>query len=546
MWLLHKKRIAEIKGYLIRHYMRSEWDDYALWLFKNRLLTVSRLKDLNKKQKMFKVKPNISIVMPVYNPDPLEFRGAVNSILRQVYPYWELCIVDDLSDNRDYMKILDGFKDRRMKVYLCDVHGGIAGASQFGVEKATGEYIAFMDQDDELYPDALYSFVNILQHKEVDYFYSDRDMLSPQGRRYMHFFRPGWSPEYLMSFNYAPHLEIYNKRLLDDIGGFRKYYEGSHDYDLVLRATEKTEKIYHHAMILYSWRQSQRSIARNYEMKSYVYESGVRALSDAVKRRNLPVNEIVENSALWRGHYRIIWNDKILSDKMLFLIMIGRNERESQRLRKLFESIKNSLNIDFISTDYSIENINRALKSIHQEGHVFFCDDTVTSIVSSGLIDMLGYLSINGVGAVGCKFLDSDNRIFNAGISITTSNIVLFSYRGSPHDEHGYGAVASVPRNVSAVFPSFWGCDISALKAGGYLKNDRGYIHSAMSYFMEIIKSGQRIVCVPYMCLGIDKDRMDYDGDMKAFADQWASEGMRDKYYNPNLTDIFEDYGLKI
>lgn len=537
---------ADDESYLKR-FTASEWNEYAIWLFRNRSFTFHSLKEMYEKVKATKLKPKISVVMPVYNPDPLELRQAVDSLLWQTYPYWELCIVDDSSRTRDYLKILGRLRDRRIRVYLRDSHAGIAETSQYAIKMSKGEYIAFMDQDDELYPDALYSFVLLLQNNDIDYFYSDRDMISPQGKRYMHFFRPDWSPEYMLSFNYTPHLEIYKKQLLHDIGGFRKEFEGSQDYDLVLRATEQTDRIYHHPMALYSWRQSRKSVASNLEEKSYAFESGVKALSEAVRRRNFPVKEVIENTSLWRGHYKLIWDETILSEKKILFFLIGRNKVEIDRLRKMFEGLTRSfLNVSFIAADYDISKINALLKSLDNEGYVFFCNDTITEIVCPCLIDMIGYLAVEGVGAAGCKFLDADNNIFNAGLSITDSGKVLYSYRGSPRTEHGYGAVASVPRNVSAVFPSFWGCEVAGLRKRDYFKESKDYFYAALSFFMEVIKSGERITCIPYMCLRIDKTKLNYDNSLKDFSDEWLREGLKDRYYNPNLTDLYEDFGIRL
>lgn len=536
---------ADDESYLKR-FTASEWNEYALWLFRNRLFTIHSLKKMHQKVKTMKMKPRISIIMPVYNPDPVELRQAVDSLLWQAYPYWELCLVDDLSDKRDYLKVLGRLRDRRIKVYLRDIHTGIAETSQYALEKATGEYIALMDQDDELYPDALYAFADILQEREVDYFYSDRDMISPEGGRYMHFARPDWSPEYLLSFNYTPHLEIYKKQLLSDIGGFRKDFEGSHDYDLVLRATEQTARIYHHPMILYSWRQSHTSIAQNLEMKSYVYEAGIKALKDTVRRRRLPVKEVVENASLWRGHYRLIWDEKVLSKEKISLFLICSNIAEVNRLRELFQAeLEPFPNIRLLEVDYELNNINALLKDI-ADGYVFFCDDSITKIIASGFIDMLGYLSIDGVSVVGPKFLNGSNKIFNAGISITDSGKLLFAYRGSPENEHGYGAVVSVPRNVSAVFPSFWGCKITDLRKRDYLKGTKRYFYSALNFFREVIETGERIVYVPYMCLEVDAGKLNYEDDENLFAAEWRRGVLRDRYYNTNLTDAFEDFGLRL
>lgn len=558
---LDKNKISRLRGYFFKspaffyennehfleRYVNSEWDEYRLWLQRNRLFTRQGLKGMHEKIKKMKRKPKISVIMPLYNPDPYEFRQAVDSLLWQAYPYWELCAVDDFSRSRDYLKILGRLRDRRIKINFQDAHKGIAETSRYAIKMSKGEYVALMDQDDELYPDALYSFVLLLQNNDIDYFYSDRDMISPQGKRYMHFFRPDWSPEYMLSFNYTPHLEIYNKKLLSDIGGFRKEFEGSQDFDLVLRATEQTDRIYHHPMALYSWRQSLKSVAATLEEKSYAFESGVKALSETVRRRNLPVIKVVENPSLWRGHYRLIWDERILSEKRVTFFLVGRNRGEIDRLRKMFEGVAGSfLNISFIAADYDVSKINVLLKGLDDEGYVFFCDDAVSEIISPGLIDMMGYLAIEGVGVAGCKFLDADNNIFNAGLSIADSGKILFSYRGSPHTEHGYGAIASVPRNVSAVFPSFWGCKVAGLKTRGYFKENKDYFYAALSFFREVIKSGERIACIPYMCLRIDKTKLDYDNSLKDFSDEWVREGLKDKYYNPNLTDLYEDFGIRL
>lgn len=524
----------------------SEWSEYELWLFRNRLFTIQSLKNLYRKARQFKNKPRVSILMPVYNPDPFEFRQSINSILWQCYPEWELCLVDDYSDNKDYLKPLGRFRDRRIKVQLKSYRGGITDTIQKAFEMASGEFVALMDQDDELYPDAIFSFVELLQNTDIDYFYSDRDMISPQGKRYMHFFKPDWSPEYLLSFNYLSHFEIYNKQIIQDAGGFREECEGSQDYDLALRVTERTNKIYHHPMVLYSWRQSLKSIAYDQDIKSYVYASGIRAINDAVKRRSLLVEEIVEENSLWRGHYRIVWDKRFFSDKRITFIVIGQNEEEICRLNKLFDFLRDSFpNIRFFSTNHNVHNINSILRNIDDE-YVFFCDDSVADIVSSGFIDMLGYLSISGVAAVGCKFIDLNETIFNVGLSITNSGDILFNYRGSPLSEQGYGAVAAVPRNVSSVFPAFWGCKISSLRKNEYLNEDGDYFSSALDFFIDIQKSDERLVCMPYMCLKIYTDRIKYEDSSTFFKKRWLREGLKDKYYNPNLTDTHEDFGIKI
>lgn len=185
------------------------------------------------------------------------------------------------------------------------------------------------------------------------------------------------------------------------------------------------------------------------------------------------------------------------------------------------------------------------MKTIRHNGLVFFCDSSVTEIVAPGLIDMVGYLAIQGVSVVGCKFLDGDNKIFNSGLSISASGKALFAYRGNPADDCGYGAVTSVPRNVSALFPAFWGTTVEALIQNRFADHDESYFYKAMRYFKETVKAGERIVCVPYMCLKVNTAVLDYHEDMKMFLREWQEAGLNDPYYNPNLTDSFEDFGLQ-
>ena len=528
-------------------FTHSDWSEYEHWLLRNRLFTLMQVRAMYRRSLLFNNRPRISVIMPVYNPDPSEFGYAIQSLIWQTYSNWELCIADDFSDKRDYLSVLSGFRDRRIKLFSLPARSGIAGASQHALERATGDYVALMDQDDELYPDAFYAFVSTLQERDIDFFYSDRDMISPAGKRFQHFFRPDWSPEYLLSFNYVPHIEIYHRRLLLDIGGFRDGYEGSQDYDLVLRATEKTDKIYHCSQVLYSWRQSKMSIAGNHETKAYTFASGIRALTDAVVRRKLPVEKVVEQADLWRGHYRIIWDNNILAGEKVTFVMIAQGPDETRRLKVLLKETADFLqNVEFVSLSFNHGDFDLLLKDIGQDGYVFFCDTSITQVVSSGLLDMIGYLAIEGVDVVGCKFLNEHNRILNAGLSISDSGKLLFAYQGSPPDENGYGAVVSVPRNVSAVFPSFWGCKVSALHRRGGLQGGRSYFYAAMDFFRKVIKSGQRIVFVPYMCMKVDTGRLHYDSDMILFLEDWKQDGLSDRFYNHNLTDHYEDFGIRL
>jgi hypothetical protein len=159
---------------------------------------------------------------------------------------------------------------------------------------------------------------------------------------------------------------------------------------------------------------------------------------------------------------------------------------------------------------------------------------------------MLGHLTIDGVCAVGCKLIDNNNNIFSVGLSVSTSGTLIYNYRGSPSSEHGYGAVASVPRNVSIIYPAFWGAKKSAIKEHSFLKGADSYFRASMDFFTELMKSQKRIVCVPSMCLRVDTKKIEDSDTMHVFSEKWIHAGLTDKYYNKNLTDRFEDFGLRV
>ena len=196
----------------------------------------------------FQHKPTISIVMPVYNT-PLDLLDlAIRSVQAQHYQNWDLCICDDASPNSDVRARLETWQKQepRIKITYSSKNEGISGASNRALELASGEFIGLLDHDDELTSDALYEVVNLLQERpDADMIYSDEDKLDLEGRRVWPIFKPDWSPEYMLAMMYTCHFGVYRRSLLKEIGGFRVGFEGSQDYDLVLRLSEKTDRINH-------------------------------------------------------------------------------------------------------------------------------------------------------------------------------------------------------------------------------------------------------------------------------------------------------------
>jgi len=248
-------------------------------------------------------KPVLSIVTPVYNTDARLLRRCIHSALYQPYPHWQLCLADDGSDASHVQEILNHYArvDERIRVRRLEKNQGIAGASNAAVEMATGDYVCFLDHDDELALDALYEVAVAVNEHDPDMLYSDEDLINLESRYLDSFYKPGYNRELLLTHNYVTHLLVTRRDLFGRVGGFSAEYEGAQDFDLVLKLTEQAERIFHIPKKLYHWRASETSTSVNHSQKMYADEAGKKALEAALARRG--IDAVVEPGE-WRFYYR--------------------------------------------------------------------------------------------------------------------------------------------------------------------------------------------------------------------------------------------------
>jgi len=269
--------------------LRAVPDSYHQWL----LATQPRPRDLvdqRAESNRWSYRPKISVCIPVFNPKRGWLEEAVATVTSQTYENLELCLADDCSTDQSTLALLDrlpyevpGIRTMRRKV-----NGGISAATNDALALATGEFVAFCDQDDLLAPQAFYRVVAYLQdHPDTDLFYCDEDLLSPDRRRCGPFFKPGWSPETLLSFNYITHLVVARRELVEAVGGLRPRFDGAQDHDLLLRLSERTDAICHLDDVLYTWRQSPTSTSMNPSAKPAAQDASVSVVADALHRRDV-------------------------------------------------------------------------------------------------------------------------------------------------------------------------------------------------------------------------------------------------------------------
>ena len=394
------------------------------------------------------INPKISVIMPVYNVNPKWLNLAIKSVVNQTYDNWELCIVDDGSNNQDTIDFLmkTNGTDDRIKVSFLSENQGISMASNAAVNLAEGEFLALMDHDDELQAGALEYVVKAIEDTKADIIYSDEDKIDMNGTRKFPFFKPDWSPDLLRSQMYMGHLLVLRKSLFEKIGGFRKGFDGSQDYDLALRLVEQTKSIYHIPQILYSWRELDTSTSINPKSKPYAQLSGLRALNEHLERvfgkGNAWATEC-ENTFVYDVRYKIPneikasiiipTKDRIdllkeciesiinkTSYKNYEILIMNNNSKEPDSL-KWFDHITSKYsNIRVIDALYNFnwsKLNNHGVSEATGDIYVFLNNDT-SVLNEEWLTRSIEKCSRNDVGVVGGLLLYEDKTIQHAGVVV--------------------------------------------------------------------------------------------------------------------------------
>lgn len=535
-------------------------NQYQRWI---RLNEPSQEQLEEQKRFQFPISPKISIVTPVYNTDSKHLIEMIESVLAQTYSRWELCIVDGNSSKPEVKEILEQYKhkDKRIKIKYLSENKGIAENTNEAIKIATGDYIAFLDHDDVLSPFALFEVVKAINKEpQVDFIYSDEDKISSDSKlRYEPHFKPSWNPELLRSCNYITHLIVVKKELLDSVGWLRNGFEGSQDYDLILRCTERANKIVHIPKILYHWRAHVQSTAKTPNIKLYAFESGKKALREHLERKGF-YDSKVDILYPYFGWYKI--NYKLKYMPKVSLIVSGL--RPQRCINSIF-SKSTYKNFEIILITPELINItgvrlirwknrawwhwasanNYAVKFSSGEVLLFLHSDT--EVITSDWIErMLEHIQKDEVGIVGVKLYYPDNTIQHAGVIMGIKGSFGYSHRNYPKEHPGYfGRLISV-QNVSAVSGS---CMMVKRKVfnelGGF---DESYsLVSDIDFCLRARKKGYLIVWTPFAELyHYDKKNTFIPmEEIKRFQTKWSEE-LQDPYYNPNLTLEKEDFSISI
>ncbi|MGF7210553.1 GT2 family glycosyltransferase [Skermanella aerolata] len=533
--------------------------------------------------------PLISVLMPVYDPDPGHLAEAIGSVIGQIYPHWELCIADDASTDPAVRRLLADYAKRESRIRLVTraANGHISAASNSALELATGEYLALLDHDDLLPAHALYRIAADLEaHGPADLIYSDEDKIDGDGRRHEPHFKSDWNPELFLAQNMISHLGVYRTGLVRAAGGFRVGFEGSQDWDLALRVTELTKltepnRIRHIPHILYHWRVFATSGSFSTDHGGKAAEAGRRAVAEHLERtgqaaqvvpgisgynrvrRALPdpvprVSLIVPT----RDRVELLRNciDGLLdrTDYPDLEVLIVDNASVEPETLAYFDGLAAEPRVRILRREgpFNFSALNNDAATQATGSLIGFVNNDIEVIEPGWLSEMASHAARPGVGAVGAKLLYGDGKIQHAGVILGVLGVAGHTHKGFGRHDYGYFSRLRLCQNLSCVTAACMVMPKAVFESvGGFDAVNLAIAFNDVDLCIRIREAGYQVIWTPYSELyhlesasrGSDltpENRDRFAAEVKYMQDRWGDVLRRDPYYNPNLSLDATDFSL--
>ncbi len=531
-------------------------------------------------------KPTISVVLPAYNTHEPFLRAALDSVLEQSYPNWELCIADDCSTEPHVRTVLGEYaqRDSRIRVTYRGNNGHISEASNSALSLATGEWVAFLDHDDVLHPSALQFVAEaIAANPSASLIYSDEDKIDQYDQRHSPYFKCDYNYELLLAQNMISHLGVYRRSLVEEVGGFRPGFEGSQDYDLALRVIERigSDQVLHLPRVLYHWRAHRGSTSANSEAKPYAYEAARRAVAEHLQRRGvaakvMPAPEVptinrvrytlpavapkVSIVICTRDRADLLAScvDSILerSTYRNYEVIIVDNGSVEQATFQLFNRLPSErfrILRDESAFNFSALN-NRAVQSAEGE-YICLLNNDIEIITADWIEEMLSFSIQPGVGAVGARLWYPGGGLQHAGVILGLIGIASHVHRTLRRGELGYFCRAALHQSFSAVTGAALMIKKSIYQQVGGLDEELQVTFNDIDFCLRVREAGYRNVWTPYAEMihhesatrGYDDaphQRARVEQECVLMRQRWGDLLRRDPAYSLNLSIEAEDLRL--
>jgi len=533
--------------------------------------------------------PRFSVLMPVYNTPPDLLDKAIESVTGQIYPHWELCIANDNSSADWIRPQLDQWaaRDKRIKIVHREANGHIAEATNSAFALSTAPWIALLDHDDELRPHALAEMaITIGKRPDAQLIYSDEDKLDEKGERYDPFFKPNWNPDLFLGQNYLNHLTVHRRENIKKVGGWRKDYNGSQDYDLNLRIVSEIApaSIVHIPKILYHWRAAAGSMAQDQTSKNYAVVNAMKALEDYIAQHKIrgTVEPVPETN--W---YRIKY-DLPKKPPLVSIIIPTRNGFDI--LKACIDSIREKttypryeiLIVDNGSDDpetlqylaglsksgaarvipyphpFNYSAINNFAARKAKGTLIALMNNDITVISPDWLGEMVSLAVRPGTGCVGAKLYYPNDTIQHAGVVVGVGGVAGHSHKYFDRKAAGYFGRLRLPHNVTAVTAACLVVKKKIFDAVGGLDEDNLKIaFNDVDLCMKIHDAGYYNIWTPFAELyhhesvsrGAEDDPAKvarFQGEMGFMKKKWGNALVYDEFYSPHLTVKYEDFSIAV
>ncbi|MDH5527970.1 MAG: glycosyltransferase family 2 protein [Nitrospirota bacterium] len=553
-------------------------DEYAQWIAHHDTLSEEQHREIAEDISHMKAGPTFSVVMPVYNTHLPWLKEAIDSVTGQLYPHWELLLVNDASPNADVAPFLDGIAatDRRIRVAHRKVNGGIVAASNDALSMATGDWVVTVDHDDRMPAHAFYHLATAaIGNPDAGILYTDHDHLTPAGERDNPYFKPDWNYELALGQNLVNHLSAFRREDVLRVGGFREGFDGSQDWDLLLRLVEKVppEGIIHIPHVLYHWRIAGGNFSQTQAKRSW--DAGQRAVEEHLARTGQEAE--VHSGANSAGHLAIRW--RLPDDPPLVSIVIPTRDR-LDLLRQCVDGLLHRTDypkIEILIVDNgSVEPETHAwYKSMAGEARLRVLDaagefnfshlcnrgvgasngdvylllnNDIDVIHPDWLSEMVSHALRPGIGAVGAKLYYPDGTIQHGGVILGIGGVAGHAHTFLPQGADGYQGRARLTQRLSAVTAAcLAGRKDVYNKVGGFNEKDLKVAFNDVDFCLRVREAGYGIIWTPLAELfhhesasrGADTNpekAARFAREVNYMTRKWNKQLQNDPFYSPHFS----------
>ena len=572
-----------VKGFYARLLERFEEREveYQEWYEKNK---PSEEELARQRKKKWKEPVTISVLVPAYRTPEVFLRQMIESVLNQTYPHLELCIADGSGENISVEKVVKEYqaKDQRVRYQRLEKNEGIAGNTNAAIRMATGDYLALVDHDELLAPNALFEVASTIEKDKADVVYTDEDKVTSDLKEHFQpHFKPDFNPDLLCSNNYICHLFVVKRSLALKLGGQDPAYDGAQDYDFIFRCTEEAEKIVHIAKILYHWRVHQASTADNPTSKMYAFDAGKRAIEAHLQRIGAKAEvSHTKDLGFYRVKYQVQGNPKVsivipnkdekeTLKKCLesiwqkttysnYEIILVENNSTTREIRDYYQELdgKNGVRVVYWDKEFNYSAINNFGISYAKGEYILCLNNDITVISPEWMEELLANCQRPEVGIVGARLYYPDNTIQHAGIVLGMGGCAGSLFVGLARSRGGYLHKAALQQDLSAVTAACFMVKKEAFEKVGGFEEKLAVAFNDVDFCLKVRHAGYLVVYDPYAELyhhesktrgyeNTEAKKRRFQEEIEYMRCHWMPDILRDPYYNENLSLKASDYSLR-